>query len=113
MDQTRRADLVERGELVVVQRELGGAQVVLELVVPASADHQGADAGLAQQIGERDLGGRDAAAVGDADQHLDDVVKPLPVADRRLTSAGHRCVAVAGSDSGVLPTRPAGRLRRC
>ena len=88
VDQRRRAGLVELGELGIGQLQRRDGKVVGQLLRRARADDQRGDGGLGQYVGQRDLGGRDAARLGDADQRLDDVVQALLIVDRWLVPVG-------------------------
>src|SRR5687768_15122539 len=71
--QGRLADGIEPGALFGTELELGGEDVVPELVVTAPADDHRSDTGPAQQPGQRDLGAGDAALPGHRDDDVDDV----------------------------------------
>src|SRR5215203_5299584 len=80
----------------VCSSDLG--EVVPELLLGPGADDDRGDRRLGQRVRQRDLGGRDAVALADLDQHVDRVVEPILVVDRRLGPA----LEPAGPLRGVL-----------
>jgi hypothetical protein len=88
VDERRAAHLLEPVQLGVGELELGGREVVGELLVGARPDDQRHDAGAAQHPGERHLSGRHVVSFADLHQRVDDVVELLAVAHRRLVPVG-------------------------
>src|SRR5918998_5690736 len=104
VDERRGADLVEALALFFGELQVGRLEVVRQLPVGAGADDDGGDAGAAEQPGEGDLRGRDVAAFGDLDEHVDGVVEPVRISHRRLVPA----LDVAASFGVFVPTVLAG-----
>ena len=84
VDERRAADLLQPVDLFVRELELGSGEVVRELLVGASADNHGGDAGAVQQPCQRDPGRRYPSALSYLHQHLDRVIELLLVVDRWL-----------------------------
>src|SRR5829696_8479926 len=88
VEQRQRAQALEPCALVILQPQVGGPEVVCELLVGARADDDRRHARASEQPGERDLRRGDAACAGDLDECVDDVVELLLVADGRLVPLG-------------------------
>ncbi len=88
VQERRRAQPVEPRALVAGEPQVGGAEVVRELLVRPGADDERAHARAAEQPRERDLRGGDAVRLADLHERVDDVVELRLVADRRLVPVG-------------------------
>src|SRR6266516_4174913 len=88
VDERRGAGLVQLLPLLLGKRQLGGRQVVRQLVSRAGADHQRGDRWLAEGVGQCDLGRRDTTLLRDPGKHLDRVVQGVAVVNRRLAPVG-------------------------
>ena len=99
IEQRRTAHGVQPLALGALEHEVGGAQVVGELLGGARPDDHRADRGLAERVGQRDLGRGDAPCLRDLHQHFDHVIESVLVVDRRLVPIGE----VARSGGGLLP----------
>jgi len=88
VQQRRPADLLQPGQLLVAQRQVGRAEVVDQLVGRAGPDDHRRHRRPGQQPGQRHLGRGGAATLGHLHQGLDDVVQLVLVADRGLVPAG-------------------------
>ena len=77
-------DLVQRGQILGVQLDLGGPDIVLQLLDPFGADDHGGDHGLMQQPGDGDLGLWPFVFGGDARERLDKGFSAPPVYRREV-----------------------------
>ena len=83
--------LRRRGDAVpglLRQRQLGGVEVLREVLEPARGDHGAVDARAAQDPGDHHLGDRPAELPGDLGEELDQVVGAVPVHHVGLRPAG-------------------------
>src|SRR5271166_6812332 len=78
----KRADRIERRELLGGERQIGGGEIVVQLLNRLGPDNDAYDAFTLQQPGERHAGDRGVVRPGDRRHRVDDVVGALLV-DRR------------------------------
>ena len=88
IDQRQAADIIQPLQIFLTELDINRFEILLELGFIAAADHKRADCGTCQQPCQRNLRRRHAVCFADFNETIDNIPKPLFVADRRFVPAG-------------------------
>ena len=83
-----RDDLVDPVQHRLVEDDVGGGELALELLHRARADDRGGDRGVVEDEGDRELDQRDAGLVGELGELLDGVELALVGGRREVEALG-------------------------